>query len=207
MARRNDHSREQLFELVLSAAETLVRDNGPAGLTARALARAIGYTPGTIYLLFHNLDDVILHVNARTLDRLHTPMAEAADSRTRPLQQLKKVARAYVDFAAADPNLWRLCFEHRLPEDMAGPAWLDERIQGLVAIVMQPLRAAVPGADQATLITAAQSLWSGVHGICMLSLTHKLAMLGEQPTEQLTDALVTHYITGLAAGGSGAVAS
>lgn len=198
MARRSDHSREELFELILRAAETRVRDQGTAGLTARALARAIGYTPGTLYLVFDNLDDIIVHVNARTLDRLHTTMSNAVGKASTPTDGLKAIAGAYVDFARDEPNLWRLCFEHRLPEDRPGPAWLDERIERLVALVMAPLREAVR-ADEPTLITAAQSLWSGVHGICMLSQTHKLAMLGDQSTEQLADSLVTHYLAGLRA--------
>ena len=39
-------------------------------LTARKVAQAIGYAPGTLYNLFRNRDEMILHLNGRTLDRL-----------------------------------------------------------------------------------------------------------------------------------------
>lgn len=206
MARRSEHTREQLGELILGAAEQLIADHGMAGLSARAIAKAIGYTPGTIYLLFANLDDVILHVNARTLERLYAPIEAAVTRDGTPTAQLVGAARAYVEFAREQPNLWRACFEHRLPSDQPGPDYIDTRIQRLIALIMAPL-AAASNTEGAALNAAAQALWSGVHGICILTLTDKLHMVGGQATEHLTDDLVVNYLTGLAARGVGASAA
>lgn len=198
MARRSEHSREELRDLILEAAEQLIVDKGLGGLSARAIARRIGYTPGTIYLIFANLDDVILHVNARTLDWLLVPMQAAVAEDAPATTQLLRAARAYADFARAHPNLWRACFEHRLPETVAGPDYIDARIEQLVALIMAPL-ARASHAEGDALNTAAQALWSGVHGICILTLTDKLHMVGGRATEHLTDDLVTHYLNGLIA--------
>lgn len=196
MARRSEHSREELRALILEAAEQLIVEKGLGGLSARSVARRIGYTPGTIYLIFSNLDDVILHVNARTLDWLLVPMQAAVAEDAPATTQLLRAARAYAEFARAHPNLWRACFEHRLPEGVAGPAFIDTRIEGLVALIMAPL-ARASGAEGAALDHAAQALWSGVHGICILTLTGKLHMVGGPAAEHLTDDLVTHYLRGL----------
>ena len=59
MARRSDHSREELREMALAATEEIIDQQGLAGLTARKVAAGIGYTVGTLYLVFRNLDDLI----------------------------------------------------------------------------------------------------------------------------------------------------
>ncbi len=196
MPRRGDHSKEELKNLILDAAEALVAEHGAAGLSARAIAKQIGYAAGTIYLNFANLDEVILHVNARTLDRMYAAIEPAASGRAGPVTRLKRAARAYVEFARANPSLWRLCFEHRLPPGSDSPDWLDRRIEGLVSLIVEPAREATQSTGRA-LETTAQALFSGVHGICMLTLTNKLDVVGKQGTEQLTDALISNYIRGV----------
>lgn len=197
MPRRGEHTKEELAELVLDAAEALIVEKGAAGLSARAIAKRIGYAPGSIYLVFANLDEVILRVNARTLDRMHAPIERAVGGRAKPVTRLKRAARAYAEFAREHPNLWRLCFEHRLPPDTDGPEWIDKRIQRLVSLIIPPIAEAT-GATGKALEGTAQTLWSGVHGICILTLTNKLHLVGGQSTEQLTDSLVENYVRGMA---------
>ena len=45
-------------------AERIVAEHGHSGLSARKVASAIGYTVGTLYLVFDNLDDLVLQVRA-----------------------------------------------------------------------------------------------------------------------------------------------
>lgn len=75
MARRSDHSREEIRAMALAAAQQIVTEQGFAALNARKIASAIGYTVGTLYLVFKNLDDLFLQLNARTLDDLHAALA------------------------------------------------------------------------------------------------------------------------------------
>src|SRR6266852_5031793 len=80
MGRRSTHTPQQLRELILDAAQEIIQVQGLAGLSAREIARRIEYSPGTIYNMFENLDDVVLHVEARVLDaldkRLSTVLAD-----------------------------------------------------------------------------------------------------------------------------------
>ena len=70
MGRRSTHTPQQLRELILDAAQEIIQVQGLAGLSAREIARRIEYSPGTIYNMFENLDDVVLHVEARVLEAL-----------------------------------------------------------------------------------------------------------------------------------------
>ncbi len=71
MARRKDHSREELKDLILQAAWKIVGAEGYEGLTARRVAAEIGYAPGTIYNLFASMDDLCQQLCGRTLDDLY----------------------------------------------------------------------------------------------------------------------------------------
>ncbi|MGB2336434.1 MAG: TetR/AcrR family transcriptional regulator, partial [Alcanivorax sp.] len=70
MARRNQHSREELQALAIDAVRELVVEQGLGKLSVRKVAEKIRYTPGMLYHVFANLDDLILHANAATLDTL-----------------------------------------------------------------------------------------------------------------------------------------
>ncbi|MEW8200196.1 MAG: hypothetical protein AB2777_21390, partial [Candidatus Thiodiazotropha endolucinida] len=70
MTRRSDHSHEKIRVMALEAAEQIILEQGHAELTACKVASETVYTAGALYLDFENLNNLILHINARTLDRL-----------------------------------------------------------------------------------------------------------------------------------------
>jgi len=197
MARRSDHSREQIKNMAIAEAEKIIVAEGPAALSARRVTQAIGYSVGSLYLVFDNLDDLIAHVNRRTVNGLFEAMQQAGEGNAKPLTRLKRMGRAYADYSREHPNRLRLAFEHPYPA--ATPGQNDRSGEQLVGLVVAPL-AEASGLSGKKLETAAQVLWSGVHGICILALTEKMARVGSQTrVELLTDSLIENYIGGLKA--------
>ena len=101
MGRRSSHTPQQLRALVLDAAQEIIEAQGLAGLSAREIARRIGYSPGTIYNVFANLDDVVLNVEARVLDALDRRLGEVQQGdgrrgRRQSGDRLLRIARAYL---------------------------------------------------------------------------------------------------------------
>src|SRR5262245_54767769 len=97
MGRRSTHTPQQLRELILDAAQDIIETHGLAGLSAREIARRIEYSPGTIYNMFENLDDVVLHVEARVLDSLDHRLT-AVLKRGEALGGALALAHAYLAF-------------------------------------------------------------------------------------------------------------
>jgi AcrR family transcriptional regulator len=196
MARRSDHSREELREMAITAAEQIVVEQGYEGLSARKVAAAIGYTVGTLYLVFENLDDLILHINARTLDRLHANM-NASQTRCKDASDcLLQLGQVYIRFADDDPHRWAMVFEHRFSEDQVVPAWYQEKIARMFALVEEGLEPLAGQHTREAITQASRALWGGVHGICILALNDNLGVTGVDSVQDLTRTLITNYLKG-----------
>jgi AcrR family transcriptional regulator len=202
MARRSDHSRDEIQAMAIRAAITILSNEGMQGLSTRKVAAAIGYTVGTLYLVFKNLDELILYVNATALDELREVMeAELAKAKD-PQAQLLAMAHAYLGFARAHFARWSLLFTHRLPDGVILPEWFVEKVRGLFTLVAEPMQHINPNLSAHAYQQATQVLWSSVHGVCELGLNNKLSFGGDMPAEDLIDALVKNYINGFMQGWS-----
>ena len=204
MARRSDHSREEIKELALDAAKKIVAEHGFAALSARKIASAIGYTVGTLYLVFKNLDDLIMQLNARTLEELfkhvHQQTEDKGSRKTNSKDKHKKLrsyGQAYYHFAKQNPHLWSLIFEHHITNGEPLIPELEERIGTLFALIEAELKTLAPNKKPAAIHSAAMSLWSGVHGITILAISDKLFMAQNVTPEDMINQLIDNFLNGL----------
>ena len=197
MGRRSTHTPEQLRQLILDAAQAIIETNGLAGLSAREIARRIGYSPGTIYNMFQNLDDVVLHVEARVLDALDQRIAALSDAGS-PEENVYKLAEAYLSFTSERPKLWNLLFEHYMPGGADTPPWYQQKLEMLMSRVEHAMAPLFP-TDLVARQRSARVLWAGVHGITSLSTANKLSNVTTEAAAYLVKDLIYNYLAGLAA--------
>ena len=197
LGRRNDHSKEELRALCISAAQALVAEHGLGGLTARRIAQGIGYSAGSLYVVFANLDDIIVHVNAATLAQLHAQVAPIPATHSDPHAAIHALATSYLEFAQTHTNLWRCIFEHRLPGGVQVPPWFLDRVAQMFKVVAEPIGQVRPDFNEAHLSTAARALWSAVHGVCILGLDDKLDLSHRDAVTEVLGTLVEIYVAGL----------
>lgn len=184
--------------MILDAARDIIEADGLAGLSAREIARRIGYSAGTIYNIYDNLDDVILHVEAGVLDALEQRLAAVVTQAPTP-DLLPDLARAYLAFTHEHPKLWNLLFEHHMQPGADIPDWYQQKLEGLLARVEQALAPLFPAGSEAERQRAARVLWAGVHGITSLSTADKLSIVTSEGASRLIDDLVRTYLLGLKA--------
>src|SRR6476660_5356232 len=107
--------RAKFREELILAAERSLSAGGLAGLKTRDLARDIGCANGAVYNLVEDMDELILRVGSRTLERLDTSLIEAeGEGPASASETMVRIALAYCDFAADNLQLWRALFEHRM---------------------------------------------------------------------------------------------
>jgi AcrR family transcriptional regulator len=167
---------------LIDAAERTIADSGLAALKARDLAREAGCAVGTIYNVFEHLDELILCVGSRTLVMLDAALsavrsASPSGSTEAAVDDLVRLALAYLEFAATHTIRWRALFEHRMSEARALPAWFVEQQQMLFTHVERPLLTLLPALEGDARRTLARTLFSAVHGIVALGLEEKLVSL------------------------------
>jgi AcrR family transcriptional regulator len=199
MGRRSTHTPQQLRELILDAAQDIIDAQGLAGLSAREIARRIGYSPGTIYNIFANLDDVVLNVEARVLDALDKRLSDIHQADSDAGGRLIRIAHAYLAFTQEKPRLWNLLFEHHLPPGVDLPGWYKQKLEALMGHVERALAPHFAPGREADLQRASRVLWAGVHGITSLSTADKLSVVTTETAARLIDDLIGTYLAGLSA--------
>ena len=194
MGRRNEHSREELKELALRAAGEIVDESGAAALSMREVARRIGYTVGALYIVFQNLDDLIVNLNEQTVIELRGALERIRGRASQPAQNLRLLVAAYFGFALLHTARWRLVFEHRLPEGQAAPSTYAGHTAAIFALVTRNLQDAGVVRKGESVDEVATALWSGAHGICTLAVGGKLQVATQASVQRLLDVLLDQFL-------------
>ena len=194
MGRRADHSRDELFKMAVDAAVKIVIKQGLRKLSTRQIATRMGYSAGTLYQLFHNLDDIILHVNGKTLDGL-IEVCRDVDYAAGPEASLNDLATRYIGYTSRNRSLWNSVFEHSLPSGRAAPAWFIEKRDTLIGFAEQAIAPLFQPGEETVRHHEANVLWAGLYGIASLATAGKLPAT-ESP-QLMVQSLIRNYVAGL----------
>lgn len=165
---------------ILGAARMLLEEGGFQALSTRGVATSAGCSIGTIYNHFHDFDDVVLHLNAETVEQLRGALSEAAASPA--AVRAAALVDAYFDFVEAHQTAWDALFQHYPPPAYELPDWYRAVIGETVRLVidaLQDLAAAMPAPEREGLMIA---LWSGLHGLASLDRQSKLTTVHKGAT-------------------------
>ncbi|TMV91354.1 TetR/AcrR family transcriptional regulator [Thioclava sp. BHET1] len=166
MAERKYHH-GNLRAALLAAARQALEANGPASLSLRALARAVGVAAPSVYNHFAGLE-------ALTLALAQDGFAELAASLESARHDPLEVGLAYLAFARSNPGLYRLMFGEGRRDDSAEGAELREQRKAAFAPIL-----ALVGSREMALHD-----WALVHGLASLVIDGQVP-LGDDPDAQL----------------------
>ncbi|SYZ81779.1 Homeodomain-like protein [Vibrio paracholerae] len=193
MARRNDHTREELVALTLDRVKQFLDTHSYHELSLRKVATMIGYVPSTLVNVFGNYNLLLLHVVAQTLDELAQEAQQAVKSTAYPEDALYQLAYCYHDFAKKNPYRWQLIFEHNMNGEML-PEWQAQRINNMTSMLEDLLKVIAPLRSEQEVLQASRVLWSGVHGITILSVDDKFFANEPIDGNALINNLLNHYL-------------
>ncbi len=194
MARRSDHSREQLRDLAIESVLAIVDADPKAKVSARAVALGMGYTVGTLYLVFENLDDLIAQVNTELLGRLYSDMQFNIKDEVDPQTALLVIAKSYLSLAEHYPGRWQLLSQGVDSNTQHKP--LDNLVEEIFVLVESQLLRIAPLRNAKEVSIAARALWGAVHGIGVIYTTSRLKRHTHYDAQFLARTLIHTYLSG-----------
>lgn len=173
MARSYHHG--NLRPALIEAAADLARAHGPDGVVLREVARRTGVSHNAAYRHFADREQLLEEVAALAMAQLEEAMQRRLatvrhrDPGRRARARLSEVGRAYVEFALAEPGLFRVAFAADLPGADEVPTAVGPGPYALLNLVLDELVEAgqVPPARRAG---ADVACWAAVHGFAVLCL-------------------------------------
>lgn len=202
---KNRRAREkaELRTKILDAARQLFAKDGYEAVTMREVARKIHYTATALYYHFPDKESLLIELCRRDFLALAAHLQRIGRS-SDPVERIRKMGVAYVNFGLEFPKHYRLMFMTPLPQppaervgleqgnpDQDAYAFLCRAVEE--AIATGRFRPQIKEADQ-----VAQMLWAGVHGLVALHLVKcEDDWIDWRPARQTAQALIDTLLRGL----------
>ncbi len=187
--------RDALRTKLIDAAERRMRANGLTGLRARDITKDAGCALGGLYNAFGDLNELVLHVNARTLDHLSDKIVNAREGLA-PKDALLAIALTYARFAQENRTLWDALYDHKMPDNTDIPDWFRTHQSNVMAHVVGDLAALQPDLPSKKVHIRASTYFSAVHGIVAVSLQGRFLGLPSDHLHEEIERFVGYILSG-----------
>jgi AcrR family transcriptional regulator len=201
---RRERERDAVRTKILDAARGLFAAQGYEGVSMRAIAERIEYSPTLIYQYFEDKETLIKELCAEDFNELALQLQSTLQIED-PIERLHQCGRDYVRFAIANPNHYRLMFMTPKPvhpdkeeqEERKGKPETDA-----YALLRMLVEGAAAGGmlrdPKVDVDLVAQTLWAGLHGVIALHIV----MLGDEwlawkTLDERTEAMLNALSSGL----------
>lgn len=173
---RREREKSETRDKILDAARELFISEGYEGVSMRKIADRIEYTPTTIYGYFPDKETLFMalcHEDYHRLASSFTALTQIAD----PVERLKMLGRAYIEFGIKNPNHYRMMFMTGHPtldesyDDLMGKGNPEEDSYAFLKVtVEEAIRAGAFRDHLSDADLVSQTLWAAVHGVVSLHI-------------------------------------
>lgn len=189
--------KDNIQENLVSKGRTLIQEKGAEFLTARKLSEASGYSVGTIYNQFGNMDNFILIQNYLTLDALYNRLAKLRASGT-AYQRLNLYAQEFIDFVLENKNLWFLVHNFHLHNNSRRFSKIYlRRVVEITQLVENAFKSLFPDIPLPERILSLQVLWLSLFSLSAFLTTDTLDSFSKINKRSLCELLLNTYLAGM----------
>lgn len=188
MSRPKRLPREELREVILVAARDILRDEGLEGLSARNIAKRVGYTAASIYNVFESMSDLVMELNRDTLAELQKIIL-GLDPEATPEDRLHELLGRYIAFMQKNPSMWVALFGGTRNRG-SFPPWYVSTVRHLLGQVRNMLRELSPSLTEERADRLAEQLYIAIHGTVSLDLSRRLDLVTPQSAHEVGSAIL-----------------
>lgn len=180
---RGAYHHGDLRQQLILAVQELVEHHGPQGFSIAEAARRAGVSSGAPYKHFKDRPELLRAVAADGMERLRDAMLEAMAQRAAgSIDAVASAGVAYVEFAKAQPGVFRLMFG--LTEGHEKTAELVELGRLTFGVVISAVSAYLKREPSDVEVQErAYMLWAFVHGHAFLTIDAKRKKLPARPDD------------------------
>ena len=165
----------------------------------RAVAQLVGVTAPSIYMHFKDKDELLDAVCAEHSPPWAGPWRRKRRRTTDPLERLLAQGRAYVRFALAQPEHYRLSTMISRKPGSVDEMIQDTCFQQLLATVEKCTEAGIFPESPGSTVDVGFRLWAAVHGVASLLVTKPWLPWGD--VDDLVEQVLRAAVIGNAVGG------
>jgi len=173
---RRERKRQETRERILGAARELFGSWGYEAVTMREIARKIEYTPTAIYFHFEDKESLLRELCRQDFQALARHLHRIGRIPD-PIERIRKMGLAYVEFGLKYPHHYRLQFMTPLLEPHLVQTGIkkgnpdEDAYAFLLLSVAEAMKAGRFRPELKDPELLAQTLWAGVHGVISLFLS------------------------------------
>ncbi|WP_153912872.1 TetR/AcrR family transcriptional regulator [Shewanella sp. TC10] len=205
MARRKEHTHEEIHDMAIKSVMEYLQTAQLESLSLRKVATQIGYAPSTLINIFGSYQHLLLSVSEQVLtdlyqqltvnmtDKTHVHNTEA--HKARAIEAIEIMAHSYFQFANDHSACFKLVFELSAPEGVELSSKHKLAIDTLFNLIVEQLNVLFAETNHEDIVLMSRVLWGGIHGLTCLAVDGKLF------TEQAAlPAMLSSHVRGYLAG-------
>lgn len=190
-------TKDKIHETLIIKGRDLVRRKGAEFLTARKLSEATGYSVGTIYNQFANMDKFIMEQNMLTLDELYLVLKKLLPD-TNAYKNLNRYIDAFVAFVLSQSNLWFLLYNFHICSKYENfpPIYLRKLLR-LTNLWRKEFNAVFAELSPAERKVSLQVLWLSMFSLSSFLTLNGLDKMSKVNKKNICKLLLNTYLAGL----------
>lgn len=163
---------------ILKVAERQAATSGIEHVSLHGIAKELGWTATALYRYFENKDAMLAAARSNAFNRLSDRLEASMQGPGDIWAKSRALGRAYVDFAFAEPDAYRLIFSMTQPDSALYPALRDAEARGHANMTRYLELMVEEGQLEADPVLLGHVFWAGLHGVVSLQMAGKLLPSG-----------------------------